>query len=87
MDKIKQKQAQQIINGTEYTFQKLPVMAAFELREQFMTEHMGINRKKAYPLILEHIVVHPKKKMEDFEDISELDDVVTAAINFQYGGK
>lgn len=73
------------INETEYTLQKLPVKQAFDLREQWLNQYGGVNQPKMYELVLENIVVKPKKKIEDFEEMWELDEVVTTAIDFQYG--
>ena len=73
------------IEGVEYTFQKLPVKAAFDLREQWLDSRGGIDQPKMYDLVLENIVISPKMKLEDFEEIWIVDELVSKAIEFQYG--
>lgn len=79
--------AKQEINGVEYTFQKLPVMETMKLRQEFLSSTGGFDMSKMAPLVLEHFVVHPKVKIEDFKSLEELDEVVQAAWEFAYKGK
>lgn len=74
------------IEGTEYTFQKLPVRQALELREQWQPSGV-VDEVKMFELVLEHIVVHPKKDLDDFEDVVEVEELVSQALNYQYRTK
>jgi len=75
-----------VIDGEEYTLQKLPVRQALELRSQW---HVNgeVDEIKMYELLLEHIVVHPKKTLDDFEDIVTLEELGQAALTYQYRTK
>ena len=72
-----------VIDGEEYTLQKLPVRQALELRNQW---HVNgeVDEIKMYELLLEHIVVHPKKTLDDFEDIVTLEELGQEALTYQY---
>lgn len=82
---VNKREAKKKINGTEYTFRKLPVKAAFDLRNKWMDKQFGIDQEEMYPLVLEHLVIHPNVSIDDFEEMWELDEVVNHAIDFQYG--
>ena len=61
------------VGDTEYVLQKLPTRKALEIN--------------LYDEVLEHIVVNPKCRVDDFDDISELQELGAEALNFQFGGK
>lgn len=75
-----------IINDVEYTLQKLPVREAFKLRDSWLINGQ-INQEKMYDKLLEHIVVAPKVKLDDFEDLETVEEIGVAALNFVYGSK
>ena len=75
-----------VIDGEEYTLQKLPVRQALELRNQWHTNG-EVDEIKMYELLLEHIVVNPKKTLDDFEDIVTLEELGQAALSYQYRTK
>lgn len=87
MADFKQKKVE--VNGTEYTLQKLPVREALELRQKWGSKETasGVDDIKMAELCLEHIVVVPKVKIDDFEDVSVLEKLVVECINFQFVGK
>lgn len=74
------------IGETEYIFQKLPIRKAMQMRQRY-TQGNVIDDIKMSEELLEHVVVSPKRKLDDFDDYSELDALMTEAITFQYGGK
>ena len=67
-----------IVDNKEYTLQKLPVREAFKLRDSWI-ENGNVNQEKMYDKLLEHIVVVPKVKLDDFEALG------IECINFVYG--
>lgn len=70
--------------GTKYTFQKVAPAQWLDILDE--SEASGrIKRSAMYPAVLENVVVQPKVTVNDFEDYSELDEVVTEAIRFQQG--
>lgn len=85
----KLRQITETIEGKEYTFQRLPVLQAFELREEWKraSEVNGTTiTQEMYPRLLEHIVIKPKNlKLEEFETIVELDKVCMTALAFGWG--
>lgn len=82
------KQEKKKINGVEYTFQKLPVKQAIDLRSSFLNFSTGeIDIDKLYSAMMTHIIVNPKVTFEDFDEIWEVDELVGEAMEFQYGKK
>lgn len=76
-------------NGVEYTLQKLPVREAMKLRQRWGSKETasGIDDIKMAELCLENIVVVPKLKLDDFENVDDLEDLIAECIEFQYMGK
>ena len=74
------------VNGTEYTLQKLPVLEFMKLRQQWGSREFasGVDDIKMSELVLEHIVVNPKRKIEDFDTLEELEDLVSEGVNYHY---
>lgn len=72
------------IEGKEYTFQRLPVMEGLKLRERCRTQG-DLDTIRFYTELLEHIVISPKGGIEAFETNYELEEVMKAVIDFQYG--
>ncbi len=75
------------VKGKEYVLQKLPIRKALEIRQKWTLPSGITDDVKMYDACLEHIVVNPKVKMEDFEDISELELLVAECVFFQYMAK
>lgn len=73
------------INGTEYTLQKVTPREWLRMRDRCKNKHGQPIEERMYDEVLEHIVVHPKKKLDDFIDLQELEELVAAAIRFQRG--
>lgn len=73
------------INGTEYTLQKVTPREWLRMRDRCKNKHGQPIEERMYDEVLEHIVVHPKKKLDDFTDLQELEELVAAAIRFQRG--
>lgn len=73
------------ISGTEYTLQKVTPREWLRMRDRCKNKHGQLIDERMYDEVLEHIVVHPKKKLDDFTDLQELEELVAAAIRFQRG--
>lgn len=73
------------INGTEYTFQKVVPREWLRMRDRCKNKNGIPIEERLYDEVLQHIVVNPKKRLDDFTDVQELEEVVTAAIRFQRG--
>lgn len=80
------KQEKITIGETNYILQKMPARKALELRQSWTNKFGSVDDIQMSEKVLEHIVVNPKKTIDDFEDISELQYLVTQAIDFQYNG-
>ena len=72
-----------VIDGEEYTLQKLPVRQALELRDQWQVDGV-VDNVKMFDMVLEHFVVHPKKTLDDFEDVATVEELVGEALKYQY---
>lgn len=83
------KQKKVTVNGVEYTLQKMPVREALRLRQRWGSKETasGIDDEKMADLCLENIVVMPKVKMDDFENVEDLAELIKECIDFQYVGK
>ena len=64
-----------VIDGEEYTLQKLPVRQALELRDQWQVDG-DVDNVKMFDMVLEHFVVHPKVTLDDFEDVATVEELV-----------
>lgn len=71
-------------SGEKYMFQKVRPADWLDILDEVEEEKKG-KRRRLYGAALEHVVVQPSMKLEDFEDYAELEEVVTAAIRFQQG--
>ena len=74
------------VDGVEYTLQKLPVRQALELRDQWQVDG-AVDNVKMFDMVLEHFVVHPKKTLDDFEDVVVVEELVGEALKYQYRTK
>lgn len=77
-------QKKQVIYEKEYTFQKISPREWMRLRKR-CSKNGVLDDEKFADEVLEHIVIEPKVKLDDFEDYGEVEDLVSAAVNFQYG--
>ena len=75
------------IGETKYTLQKLPIRKAMEIRREWTDRDGNLNDIKMFEKMLEYIVVSPKKKLDDFDDYTELSLLGSEVLNFQFGGK
>lgn len=82
---MSEKQKKITVNGVEYTLQKVSPREWLRLKERCKGKNGLPIEEKTYTEVLEHIVVTPKKKLDDFEDFAEVEEVVTTAIRFQLG--
>ena len=74
------------VGGEEYVLQKLPVRPGLELRQRCRSGS-EVDDIKFYEELLEHVVMKPKKKLDDFDDIGNLEDLMLKVIEYQYQGK
>jgi hypothetical protein len=83
------KQKKVTVNGVEYTLQKMPVREALKLRQRWGSKETasGIDDEKIADLCLENIVVMPKVKIENFDNVEDLTELIKECIDFQYLGK
>lgn len=83
------KQKKVTVNGIEYTLQKMPVREALRLRQRWGSKETasGVDDEKMADLCLENIVVMPKVKIDDFENVEDLAELIKECIDFQYVGK
>jgi len=79
------KEKKETIEGVEYTFKKLPPREWARLRDRCKNRHGHIMEENFMSEILEHIVVDPAVKLDDFEDWETAQAVVNAAVSFCLG--
>lgn len=77
---LKQKTVE--VNGQEYTLQKIPTEAWYQLKDRCATKN-GSSEAKLYKEICEHIIVNPKVKMNDFEEVEDFEALMKEAVAFQ----
>ena len=70
------------VDGVEYTVQRLPVRPALELRAEWQDSDV-----KMYEMVLEYFIVNPKVKLDDFEDIITVEEIVGEVLKYQYRSK
>lgn len=78
------KQKKVMVEGVEYTLQKLPIREALQLRQKWLLPNGGTDELIMSDECLKHIVVMPKVKLDDFEDIITLETLVAECVVFQY---
>ena len=59
------------VNGVEYTLQKVPTNYWYKIKDRSKDKNGNPSEEKLYQEVLEHIVVNPKMKMEDFEEVED----------------
>ena len=69
----------------EYTLKKLPPREWARLRDRCKNRHGHIMEENFMSEILEHIVVDPAVKLDDFEDWETAQQVVNSAVSFCVG--
>lgn len=74
------------VDSEEYVLQKLPVRPGLELRQRARNGN-DVDDIKFYEELLEHVVMKPKKKLDDFDDIGHLENLMVKVIEYQYQGK
>lgn len=75
------------VEGKEFTLQKLPVRPALEIRSRCRDKNGNPDDIKLYEELLEHVVVSPKMKLDDFEDVNTLEELMKKVLEYQYQGK
>lgn len=70
------------IREKEYTFQEIPARQFLKMKQRCTDKNGQPILESLYSEILEHIVVAPKVKIDDFR-YSELEELASAAIEFQ----
>lgn len=71
------------VNEVEYVLQKLPTREALKIR-QAAREDGNYDDIKMYESMLEHVVIQPKMKVEDFEDVIDLEELMELVLEYQY---
>lgn len=74
------------VDGIDYVLQKLPVRPGLELRQR-AREGGDVDDIKFYEELLQHVVIRPKKRLDEFDDIGHLEKLMKAVIEYQYQGK
>lgn len=75
------------LGNTDYVFQKLPTRKALEIKQKWLDANNNIIELNMYEQLLDHVIVNPKRTVDDFDDISELQTLCLEALNFAYGGQ
>lgn len=75
------------INGKEYIFQSVPIRTALEMRAAWTRPDSTCDDIIMSELLLKNVIVSPKMKLDDFENIAELDSVISSALLFAFYSK
>jgi len=73
------------IRGVEYTLKKLPPREWARLRDRCKNRFGNILEEKFLAEVFEHLVVNPKRSLDDFEDWDECQEIANVAVEFQLG--
>lgn len=71
--------------GTEYLFQHPGVRMVSKINDQSKNKHGVLSEERMSELMLKHVIVQPKRTIDDFEDYSEYMEVINKAYNFIAG--
>lgn len=74
----------EMIDGVEYTFQKVPVRPAMKMRQKWLIGGDRIDIEVMCDEVFRNIVVNPKITLDDFTSVIKAQNVAVAAANFQY---
>ncbi|NQX68487.1 hypothetical protein HQN90_20385 [Paenibacillus alba] len=85
MSNFKQKQYTSKKLGNVYTFQFPGIRAVTKIKDRVKNKYGILQDEKVADEVLAHVIVEPKMKIEDFNDIGEFNEVIAAAVNFMYG--
>lgn len=73
-----------VVNGIEYTLQKLPVREALKIRQKWQLGNGLTDDIVMMDECFEHIVIKPKVKLDDFDNIEDAEMLAAECIFFQY---
>lgn len=77
-------QMRETIRGTEYVFQKVPVRSALRMRMAWTRPDQSTDDIIMAEQLLKHVVVSPKKTLDDFDSLMELEQVANRALLFAF---
>jgi hypothetical protein len=72
-------------SGTTYTFQFPGIRSVTKINDRIKNKHGIPQDEKLADEMLEHVIVNPKMKMDDFSSIREFNEVVQEAYKFVNG--
>lgn len=75
------------VSGKDYILQSVPIRSAMRMRQEWSMPDGEIDDIKMAEQILQHVVVDPKCKIEDFDTVFELQTLVTLAVSFMIYGE
>ncbi|WP_128102787.1 hypothetical protein [Paenibacillus sp. DCT19] len=71
--------------GNEFLFQHPGVRMVSKINDQSKNKHGVLSEERMSELMLKHVVVQPKRTIDDFDDYSEYMEVVNSAYSFIAG--
>ncbi|RPK29869.1 hypothetical protein [Paenibacillus xylanexedens] len=71
--------------GTTFLFQHPGVRMVSKINDQSKNKHGVLSEERMSELMLKHVIVQPKRTIDDFEDYSEYMEVVNKAYAFITG--
>lgn len=72
-------------SGQEYTLQHPGVRAVTKITDRIKNKHGVMSDERLADEMLTHVVVEPKRKVDDFDSYRELVEVVQEAFKFVTG--
>lgn len=79
------KQKTVTVKGKEYLLQHPGVRSVTRITDRVKNKHGIPQDEKMADEMLDHVVVNPRVKMDDFDDFAELSDLVAKAFAFITG--
>lgn len=85
MANLKQKKYTSKKQGNDYLFQFPGIRSVTKIQDRVKNKYGIMQDEKVADEVLTHIIVEPRLKIEDFNDIGEFNEVIGAAIKFMHG--
>lgn len=85
MSNFKQKPYTSKKQGKKYIFQFPGIRAVTKIKDRVKNKYGIPSDERTADEMLAHVIVEPKMKIEDFDDMGEFNEVIGAAINFMHG--
>lgn len=75
------------VHGKKYTLQNIPFKHLYQMQERCKDQNGNLLSSKMYDELFEKVIVSPKVTWDNFENIKEIEDLMTEVMRFLTGKK